>query len=693
MSESDGIDESVTAIGRELAAMIRMALMGAAQVAERRARERERDAHEAQARDATTARQAEAQFAAERAAALAQLRAVHRDDWWESADPQQIGDMYALARTWGHGDHAATEAQIAEQKIAGEVRTRHGIDVADLPRPAQPTDPARGTGPHFTESYFENEMDKSRPISKETVLAQIAGAEPEAIDHPYTDFRGWSGIDPEVDAALHAKWPNYRFTGPRGEALPWVGQPVPGSAAEQRPASPSAATGQQTDASPGEQQPTQPVNPWVAMGRTVGDLPQAEKEQVLADLRDRDQRFDVAVFDMLDEQATLAGMTKGDLQHHVQPRHLRDLRYNQVLTDRGIVRDEGLEIFQRDWTLEQALMAYEPETVHLADRDGSEVRDPYGQELLAAAAAEAEQAGVPAETYLDHLEVGHHDQLLRAARNPQQVRQFDGGRGLTRLQKMRIRYAQTSVREERPVPGRVVVDRGVEQKDRQSDKEQATTLATVAAGMDAAAANDSARDARADRSGPADQETTKVVIPGGRFNPDRGMSPSKAATPEEAEHRRRTWKAIEQRWTHAARGDREATGDERSTAGQRWADLPFEQKRDLFWKEYDGERSRTIETNQPDRYTSYLTEHAPDPEPGSRHTVPYDSRERRQQQADQRIAAGLDPALVAVEMSADVAFAAAAQEAVKSHPSAQTVTARKGQQQDLQLGRQDERTR
>ena len=63
----------------------------------------------------------------ERAAARAELAVVYRTEWWERAGVEDIGRACITARAWGDVD---PEAHRADQRIQGEVRARHGVDLA-----------------------------------------------------------------------------------------------------------------------------------------------------------------------------------------------------------------------------------------------------------------------------------------------------------------------------------------------------------------------------------------------------------------------------------------------------------------------------------------------------------------------------------------------------------------------------------
>ncbi len=164
--ESDGIDEA-------LAGVTQLALTTAARMGEQLARAREQELRAAQARSAEAAQLLGERHAVERAAARATLAAVHRPEWWASAHPEQIAAAYQAARAWSRVD---PEAARAEQRIAEEVRTRHGVTLSERPRLT--VDEARALAkehaPNFYRRHdaerlwrteFVNEADRSVPNS------------------------------------------------------------------------------------------------------------------------------------------------------------------------------------------------------------------------------------------------------------------------------------------------------------------------------------------------------------------------------------------------------------------------------------------------------------------------------------------------------------------------------------------------
>lgn len=87
---------------------------------------------------------------------------------------------------------------------------------------------------------------------------------------------------------------------------------------------------------------------------------------------------------------------------------------------------------------------------------------------------------------------------------------------------------------------------------------------------------------------PIPAEAAALVLPAYRANPDRGVSPSKAATPEEALHRRQTWAMARSEWDAE---HPELTSSDRTAA---WDALPMQEKTDRYWTKYDTEEARTV---------------------------------------------------------------------------------------------------
>ena len=142
----------------EVERALRLGLATAAQMGDRLARARQDLARQAQQRAEQEARELEARFRAEGAAAAARLSVVDRAEWWHHATPEQIAGMYELAAQWSADQPAAAGAIEA---IALQARDRYGIDLhapgadpddvgrtlpAPEPRPVDPPAPDRRLG-------------------------------------------------------------------------------------------------------------------------------------------------------------------------------------------------------------------------------------------------------------------------------------------------------------------------------------------------------------------------------------------------------------------------------------------------------------------------------------------------------------------------------------------------------------------
>ncbi|QTG81721.1 hypothetical protein [Arthrobacter crystallopoietes] len=121
MSEADGIDDV-------LDNGMRQSLLLASRIAETLARRRQEARRQQEHLDSQIAHEAQTRLAAERSAAHAALAAVHKDQWWDKAQPADIATAYAVAEGWK--DHPT--ALEASEKIRQEVLTRYGIDTHDV---------------------------------------------------------------------------------------------------------------------------------------------------------------------------------------------------------------------------------------------------------------------------------------------------------------------------------------------------------------------------------------------------------------------------------------------------------------------------------------------------------------------------------------------------------------------------------
>jgi hypothetical protein len=122
MSESDGIEEAIEG-------MTRVGLTVAGRLGEQLARTREQELRRAQAAEEQQARELQARFDAERAAARAQLAPVMDNRWWDTASGRDIERVHEAATAWKDHDPAARDAAEA---IRDQVQRRYGLDVDNL---------------------------------------------------------------------------------------------------------------------------------------------------------------------------------------------------------------------------------------------------------------------------------------------------------------------------------------------------------------------------------------------------------------------------------------------------------------------------------------------------------------------------------------------------------------------------------
>jgi len=119
MTESDGIEEAIEG-------MSRVGLTVAGRLGEQLARAREQELRRAQAAEEQQARELQARFDAERAAARAQLAPVTDNRWWDTASGRDVERVHETATAWKEHDPAARDAA---EVIRDQVQRRYGLDV------------------------------------------------------------------------------------------------------------------------------------------------------------------------------------------------------------------------------------------------------------------------------------------------------------------------------------------------------------------------------------------------------------------------------------------------------------------------------------------------------------------------------------------------------------------------------------
>lgn len=213
--ESDGIEEAFEGT-------LRVALTAAARVGEQVARQREAAARQAQAEGESAAAQLAGRLNAEREAARASYAPLHRPDWWDAAQPEDIARAYQTAKAWADVD---PEAVRAEQRIVEEVRSRYGVDLA-----AQVTDPAmvrdaldraeqaRADAGSQASAGQDDALEGARLLAEADAVDRLAeaqqatqepderttGTEPSGVDHTPASQPSGAGVDatPEEATAI-----------------------------------------------------------------------------------------------------------------------------------------------------------------------------------------------------------------------------------------------------------------------------------------------------------------------------------------------------------------------------------------------------------------------------------------------------------------------------------------------------------
>ncbi|MET3810816.1 hypothetical protein [Arthrobacter sp. UYEF3] len=164
MTEADGIDEVVDG-------SLRQSLMAASRLAETIARSRQESLRQREQQDTQTAHEARVRSTAERTAVQGALAPVHKDQWWDHAQPDDIARVHALADGWKDHDPAALAAST---RIRTEVQRRYGIDTRDV-----------GADAEYLESGIETisaeQARRSAVAEHQKGMALIAAAQAEEL--------------------------------------------------------------------------------------------------------------------------------------------------------------------------------------------------------------------------------------------------------------------------------------------------------------------------------------------------------------------------------------------------------------------------------------------------------------------------------------------------------------------------------
>ena len=126
---SDGVAE-------EVERQLQLTLAAAAIAARHALAPRQHTIEQARRDSKQAARAAQARIDAERLLATERLRPVFEPDWWETARPQEIADMWQEANTWRDPDRPAgatpTIFDHAAHRIRQEVQDRSGLDPTQI---------------------------------------------------------------------------------------------------------------------------------------------------------------------------------------------------------------------------------------------------------------------------------------------------------------------------------------------------------------------------------------------------------------------------------------------------------------------------------------------------------------------------------------------------------------------------------
>jgi hypothetical protein len=121
-AESDGITETVEDL-------IRVGLLLGVRLAERRARTREAQLHQAARQSLDAAERERARQLQQRASALASLEGVNSPAWWDHASATDIRDAWTVAREYQSEEPRAARAVWT---ITDQLNDRYGLDLADV---------------------------------------------------------------------------------------------------------------------------------------------------------------------------------------------------------------------------------------------------------------------------------------------------------------------------------------------------------------------------------------------------------------------------------------------------------------------------------------------------------------------------------------------------------------------------------
>lgn len=189
--ESDGIEEAFDG-------QLRVLITAAGRVGEAFARGREEAMRRAQAQSQQEARELASRFEAERRSAHTEFSNVYRNDWWDKATPEDIGNTYQTARAWTNDD---PEAARAETRMRDELRTRYGVDVDNTN-----ADPAAVREAVERSEQFRGQSDteRQRAAAEEAEAARLL-SEADRSDNAAERARGEAENEPDPEQRQEAR--------------------------------------------------------------------------------------------------------------------------------------------------------------------------------------------------------------------------------------------------------------------------------------------------------------------------------------------------------------------------------------------------------------------------------------------------------------------------------------------------------
>lgn len=218
--EPDGIEEAVEG-------GLRVALTVAGRAGEDLARRRERAARQAEAASAQEARELHARLEAERSAARASLAPVHQDEWWATADRDQIVAAYETAHGWAGTD---PDAARAADRIRTEIQERYGVDALDPQADPEAVAQAMAAREQATEQTHLSVRDRERGRAEDAEAATILTHDPDArqeadatldeADRLYDSAERREDLAASLDGVVDVETAKARVTADLSQATP-----------------------------------------------------------------------------------------------------------------------------------------------------------------------------------------------------------------------------------------------------------------------------------------------------------------------------------------------------------------------------------------------------------------------------------------------------------------------------------------